>query len=249
MGTVYLAWQSPAPTRAWYPIGRLDADSSLGPYRFRYVRGAEHARRDAGLAPLVSFPDFHRRYESEDLFPLFRNRILSPEREEFEEYLKALDLTPESADPLEILALTEGRRQTDTFEVFPSIAVDDEGEFRIRFLLHGWRHVPETARKRIDSLHPGTVLRAAIEVDNPATGRAIQLQTKDYHVIGWTPRYLVDDLVRVLVDPGDGKVAASVAKINDSSNPTQRNIIVEMSGRWPEGRTPMAGSDLEDYPS
>lgn len=53
------------------------ADVPARHYVFGYTRGAERAEREAGLRPLESFPDFHRRYESAELFPLFRNRILS----------------------------------------------------------------------------------------------------------------------------------------------------------------------------
>src|SRR5438445_193550 len=106
MKTLFLAWQSPDENRAWFPIGRLDADIDAHRYLFRYTNGALIAQRDAGFRPLLSFPDFHRGYESGELFSLFQNRVLDPARKDFLEYLKFLDLRPEDADPVEILALT-----------------------------------------------------------------------------------------------------------------------------------------------
>ena len=245
MATVFLAWQSPRENRAWYPIGRLDADSSTGPFRFRYVRGAEKACREEGLQPLISFPDFKRHYESEVLFPLFRNRILSPQREEFEEYLQALDLRPEEAGPLEILAISEGRRQTDTFEVFPKISPHEDGSFDCRFFLHGWRHVTLAAQERTNILKSGEELRIAIEMNNPATGLAVQIQTMDYQMLGWTPRYLVIDLVRAIGDAFK-EITARVVKVNPAPAPSQQRVLIEISGKWPQQFEPMSNEDLKD---
>ena len=94
MRTLFLAWQDKATSRAWYPIGRLDADIAKSRFKFRYTHGAEMAHKRAGMEPLDSFPDFHKIYESSDLFPLFRNRILGESREDFPDYLKQLDLSP-----------------------------------------------------------------------------------------------------------------------------------------------------------
>jgi hypothetical protein len=241
--TVFLAWQSPTESRAWYPIGRLDAVSAAGPFRFCYVRGAEKARQEAGLQPLISFPDFGRRYESDQLFPLFRNRLLSPEREEFVEYLESLDLRPDEADPLEILAVSEGRRQTDTLEVFPKISVGEDGAFHCRFFLHGWQHVSTAAQRRIDDLSSGAELRVAIEMNNPATGLAVQMQTPDYEMVGWAPRYLVVDLVRAIRESYTD-IRAEVVKVNPSPAPSRQRVLVEMTGKWPSQFEPMSGDDL-----
>src|SRR5687768_16221493 len=140
MSTLFLAWQDAKSSRAWYPIGRLESKSNNGPYRFSYVRGAQKANQESRMAPLEAFPNFHEVYESDELFPLFSNRILHSGRADFEEYLRLLDIDPSTTDPLEILAVSEGRRQTDNLEVFPKIKIDPDGFFRCRFFLHGWRH-------------------------------------------------------------------------------------------------------------
>ncbi|NLV44622.1 MAG: DNA-binding protein [Candidatus Hydrogenedentes bacterium] len=245
MTTLFLAWQDPKESRAWYPIGRLDADASKGLFRFRYVRGAQRAQREAGMTPLISFPDIKKRYESTELFPLFKNRILSPDREEFEDYLRELDLTPDKADPLEILALSEGRRQTDTLEVFPKINVSENGAFRCRFFLHGWRHVCEPSQERINTLMPGEELRVALEMNNPATGLAVQVQTGDYQMVGWTPRYLVLDLARAIGESFKN-IRAAVVKVNPSPAPSQQRVLIEMTGSWPKRYEPMSDEDLAD---
>src|SRR5271170_6043746 len=124
-------------------------------FHFGYTRGAQMAHKQAGLEPLESFPDFKKSYESGELFPLFRNRVLGADRKDFHEYLKWLDLHPDERDPIAILSVTGGERQTDNLEVFPKIERHADGGFRCRFFLHGWRHVNETAQQRLLQLKAG----------------------------------------------------------------------------------------------
>ena len=121
MKTLFVAWQTPKPSRAWFPIGRLDADTEHHDYVFRYTQGAINAHTAAGFEPLLSFPKFDQRYESSELFPLFQNRVMGSRRKDFGDYLMWLDLDEANYDPIEVLGLTGGERQTDSLEVFPRV--------------------------------------------------------------------------------------------------------------------------------
>ena len=241
MSTLFVAWQAPSPTRAWFPIGRLDASSDRRDYVFRYTNGALRAHERAGFEPLVAFPDFARRYESSALFPLFKNRILEPNRKDFAEYLDWLDLDPVHADPIEILGLTGGERQTDSLEVFPRIEKRSDGTVCCRFFLHGLRHVPMASRERVELLVVNDALRVAIEVNNPATGYAVQIQTSDGHMIGWAPRYLVDDLRAALLE--HSTISAHVRRINRLGAPYARRVMVEIQGGVPASFEPMTSDE------
>ncbi|UXH78498.1 hypothetical protein [Roseateles amylovorans] len=239
MNTLFVAWQAPEPTRAWFPIGRLDADPH--DYVFRYTRGVLKARQQAGFEALVSFPDLQRRYEAVELFPLFKNRVLDPNRKDFAEYLHWLDLDPGQADPIEILGITGGERQTDSLEVFPQLKKVHDGTVTARFFLHGLRHVSEAAQLRAKRLQPGEALQVAIEVNNPATGHAIQLQTADGHLIGWAPRYLIDDLRIPLLERPSAH--ACVRRINEAGAPFSRRVLVELTCGVPAAFEPMTSND------
>jgi len=241
MSTLFIAWQAPSPTRAWFPIGRLDASTDRHDYVFQYTKGALHAQKRAGFAPLVAFPEFSRRYEAKELFPLFKNRVLEPNRKDFAEYLNWLDLDPAHADPIEILGLTGGERQTDSLEVFPQVKKSADGTISCRFFLHGLRHVPPAAQMRAELLTEGEELQVAIEVNNPATGYAVQLQTKDCHLIGWAPRYLVDDLRAALLERAT--IKATVRKINRLGAPFARRVLIELQGGVPLGFEPMTSDE------
>lgn len=240
--TLFLAWQDKRLTRGWFPVGRLDVLGDKGPYRFRYIKGAERARHEAGFDMLMDFPDWSRTYESSVLFPLFMNRIIPAGRRDFPEYLRMLDLS-EGAEPADILEVDGGYRATDSFEVFPRIERAPDGAFRSRFFLHGWRHVNAAALERIDRLEPGEKLFVTIELTNPASQVAVQIQTEDYHMIGWAPRYLVGDLVHAIAQ-SPGEYGARVVRINPAPAPSKQRLLVELSGRWPDYE-PMVRGDFE----
>ena len=239
--TLFLAWQDKAQTRLWFPVGRLDANYEGPSYCFRYTGGAKRAKQEAGFPLLMEFPDMHEAYQSPELFPVFQNRVMNRTRPDFVDYLRYLNL-PDGADPIEILWVNGGSRVTDTYEVFPKLVKQEDGSFTCRFFLHGWRHVSQSAQDRLDELNQGEKLYMTLELDNPATGLAVQIQTTDYHMIGWTPRYLVNDLAKAMTNAPD-KYKAKVVKINPQPAPSRQRVLIEMTGNW--GRhEPMIGEDF-----
>src|SRR5437667_10297479 len=116
MRTLFLAWQHPE-SRAWYPVGKLTHDGAE--YQFVYTKGAQLANAQVGFQPLRTFPSFGDIYESDQLFPLFSNRLLSRSRPDFPDFVSWLNLPETEDDPVIILARSGGRRETDQLEVFP----------------------------------------------------------------------------------------------------------------------------------
>ncbi len=239
--TLFLAWQDRKPSKAWYPVGQLDADVEQSCYRFRYIGGAKRAQEEVGFLPLIDFPDLEGDYQSAELFALFQNRVMNPARPDFADYLQRLDLT-EEADPIEILSTNGGERVTDAYEVFPKIERDSSGTFSCRYFLHGWRHISDAARERIDRLEQGEELYVTVELTNPATGLALQMQTTDYCMIGWAPRYLVADLVAAMAE-GPGSCGARVVRINRETVLAKQRVLIEMGGCW-NRHEPMNSGDF-----
>lgn len=248
MKSLFLAWQAPKDShrsRAWFPIGRLDAESDgqeMTSFRFRYTGGAKRAHEEVGFEPLVSFPQFHEDYRSEKLFPLFHNRVLSPKRADFPEYIDWLGLTREQADPISILSVSGGTRVTDNLQTFPKIEAAADGSFTMRFFAHGLRHLTDASRERARQLQPGEKLRVMVEVNNPATRLAVTLHSDDYVMVGWAPRYLVEDLVKCI--PRAPEIETTVVKVNHLHAPLNQSILVEYSGRTPENHGLMSSADF-----
>lgn len=246
MKSLFLAWQAPTDSissRAWFPVGRLDAEIDRPHYRFRYTKGALEAHAAVGFEPLLAFPDFNRNYESDVLFPLFENRVLSSKRTDFPEYIKWLDLDKGHADPITILSVSGGERLTDSLEVFPKVTADEQGNFHVRFFLHGLRHLSSSARDRADRLTVGEALQILVEINNPVTRVAVTLLTEDYHMIGWAPRYLVSDIINCV--PNAPTVSAHVARINDDAAPLNQRILIDYSGKTTKGMQPMSTPDFK----
>lgn len=241
--TLFIAWKDTAKTRAWFPVGRLDADLPGNQYRFRYVKGAKEAEV-YGFKALDSFPDLHGDYRASELFPLFANRLQNPSRPSFREYLQRLDVTydpPEAFDSIamDLLAVSEGQRATDSLEVFPKVERGPDGTFAMKFFLHGWRHIHPYAEERIGKLQAGEALGVSLETTNPVTRFALQIQTQDNVIIGWVPRYLVDDLVHITFE--GCPVEASVTRLNPPPAPPGQRVMICFRGCWPQGYSPMNG--------
>jgi hypothetical protein len=241
--SLYVAWQTPSKSRAWFPIGRLDADVSNGEFEFAYTLGAVEAREKGEFSPLLAFPDMTQRYASSELFPLFKNRVLDPKRRDFAEYVGWLALDANHRDPIEILSLTGGERQTDSLEVFPKLEKADDNTFRCRFFLHGGRYTRSESQMRLLELVEGEQLHVAVELTNPATRLAVQLQTLDYAHLGWAPRYLVEDICQA-VSGGSCEISAKVVRLNAEEAPENRRLLVELAGCFKDDYEPMSSASF-----
>ena len=239
--TLFLAWQDTENSKRWYPVGRLDADAEKRRYSFRYTGGAQCVAGMIGRPPVRDFPHLDKAYQSEELFPLFQNRVMNPRRPDFARRLEYMDL-PEHANGLDMLALNLGVRVTDAYEVFPKLARGDDGGFVCRFFLHGGKHTGPAAQERVGSLAAGEELRAAVELNNPLGELALQLQSADYQLLGWAPRYLAPDLAQA---EAPGALEARVVRVNPPPVPSEQRVLVELRGRWPENYEPMSGEDYQ----
>ena len=238
----------------WSPVGRLEHLDDL--YRFVYTNGAKTLE---GFKPFSGMENLESVYESDELFPLFANRLPSPSRPEYEAYLAWGGFDPSAElDPLDLLGVTRGLRQTDMLEVFPCPVRDESGKYLSKFFLHGVRWMHPAAHEKIAQLKEGDELRLLFEVDNPADEYAVQLQTTDIQErlpLGYVPRYLARD-VRTLCDEcGAGVTKVRVEKVNMGA-PMQQRVLCSMSSCWPEGFSPCSddvfqsiGSDALTHPT
>ncbi|MBL4770749.1 MAG: hypothetical protein JKY61_06330 [Planctomycetes bacterium] len=243
--TLFLAWQN-KEARKWYPIGRMEHRASSGIYRFQYIRGAVDASENAGFKPLFEFPDLYEQYESTELFPLLQTRLFPKSRGDFHTHLEQLDLT-EDAEAFDILEVDGGYRATDSFHVFPLLKGQDKQSFTCRFFLHGFRHITDSAQKRIGKLNAGEELGLAMELANPETTIGIQIQSKDYEMLGWAPRYLRNDLQAAICNKPE-QIRAHVVRLNPEPAPIKQRLLVAIQGAWPDGHVPMSTPRFDPLP-
>lgn len=244
---LFVAWRSgDANQESWGPIGRLEFDGRL--FRFWYTQGA---RNQPGFRPFAGMGDLNEVYESEALFPLFANRLLSPNRPEYEAFLMWGGFDPNNPpDPISILGVTEGIRQTDSIEVFPCPTPDPEGCYISKFFLHGVHWVPAAALDRISKLQPEERLSLMADFGNEYDRNAMAVRTSDRcdrFLIGYVPRYLAHDVRQLCVTCEPDFIRLFVARVNRDA-PLQQRVLCRMHACWPTEFQPCSGADYEPIP-
>ena len=234
--TLFVGWQDPAGN-AWFPVGRLDVDLGKPWFRFRHVKGAERARSTGRFDLVPGFPELRGDYGASALFPVFRNRVLSPRRPG----LRGVsgDPGPESGSGThEALWVDGGRRMTDRLDVFPELVKEADGSFVCRFF------PADMDDRRADGLlKPGHRLRLA--VDDRDRGERSGGSRPDLSI-----SVLLDGYPLLCGRPDGemlesrGTYEATVVRVNPAPHPWCLSVLVEMRSRW-DNHEPMSSEGFE----
>lgn len=231
-----VTWQHPAD-RNIEPVGFLDYDGEH--YRFGYIR---HALSVKDFRPLLGFRDLHRAYSSEELFPLFAQRVMDPRRPDYQRYVERLGLGEEEAGPWEQIERSQGRRQGDTIQLLPQPATDGE-TLTCLFLVNGVRHVPEgplvldgrqieVTRDQVEDalarLRPGDALQLAREPQNKANPLALMVMAPAATPVGWVPNLMVEDMHQLMAR---ADVSVTTAHVNGPDAPWHLRLLVRLTAR------------------
>lgn len=241
---LFVAWRSGDGDQGyWCPVGRLEHVEGL--YRFVYTRGA---KKRPGVRGFTGMEDLNEVYESESLFPLFSNRLLGRSRPEYDAFLRWGGF-PSGAnpDPIAILAVSEGSRQTDSLEVFPCPAPTSDGRLSHVFFLHGVRWISPEGRARIGELQAGDRLQLSREPGNVHDRDAVAVftaETPDGIKIGYVPRYLARDASTLLHMVDSEDLHVQVDRINRDA-PLQFRVLCRIQAPWPVGFRPCSGVEFE----
>jgi len=194
-------------------------------------------------------PDLEQVYLSDDLFPLFANRLLARSRPEYQAYLSWSGFERGQApDPIAILGVTAGRRATDQVEVFPCPARGKDGRYQCDFFVHGVRWSAPIALELITTLKPSDALALSHEPDNRQEANAVAVLTAatlDGQHIGDVPRYLCADVLALQALAGTERVSLCVRRVN-SDAPLQHRLLCRLSSPWPDSFEPCSGDEHTD---
>jgi len=240
MNTLFLAWQDQAGTRRWFVIGRLDRTGEG--YQFQYVNQV-HTALSHGFQLLPEFEFLEDKYQSNRLFPLFENRLLSRARPDYAEFLDRLALSAQDDDPMNVLARTEGLRTTDSFEVFPKPEPDPDGNYHLVFFARGVRHLPSETEEFIQSLHPGDRLDIIPDTGSEFDCNAL-LMCGDGTKVGWVPRYLCPDVKRLESDAPQ-TLDVRVERVNPAPAPVQQRLLCSLTAPWPSSWEPFSDEEFQ----
>jgi HIRAN domain len=225
-----------------HPVARLSVrrSSSDNKYEFRYLQAVCNL---SGFSPFLAFPDIHRRYESETLFPFFQNRVLGVNRPEYPKMLESLDLSTQ-AEPFEVLARSGGLRQTDQIELFPEPTRDPKtGHAICRFFVRGVRYLPEAA-ENILRLDPLAELKLIPEPTNANDSEAIRITTNSGIPLGYVPRYLTAYIAEATRTCEPNSTKLRVVKIGDPALGFHTRLMAEYTCCWLDVDWPFSRPDF-----
>lgn len=242
---LYAAWRN--PDGLIRPVGVLTQQETSGGrlYRFVYLKAAEQF---SGFESLPGLPELRRVYESETLFPVFRNRLMPRSRPDYGDFVQRLALDTET-DPFEVLIRSEGWRATDRIEVFAHPEREADGALTTLFFVRGVRHL-DGASEAVSVVRVGDTLELADEPGNPVNPRAILVNSRTGQQVGWVPDCLLD-MVHELRSRTDVQITAE--HVNPDTSPPHMRLLCWLRAPWPEGYEPFSEPEytpivkVEDY--
>lgn len=212
-------------------------------YEFGYLEGVRRALT-LGFEPFLAFPHLHKRHRGPQLFPFFRDRIMPSTRPDYVDHVEALGLSVQTADVVDLLGRSEGRRLTDRLETVLAAERDPRtGRYVTRCLLRGVKHTPG-GEAAIAGLWAGTELRAELEPHNERNPRARTL-SHEGKVVGYVADYLLSDL-----DALEAAGAAPrfvVERINPPPHSSRHRVLLRVDSAWPEGFEAFGGPVFAPY--
>jgi hypothetical protein len=222
--SVYLAWQAP-DTREWHVVGMLRQRQQE--YTFNYTVGAQASSK---FIPFSGMEDVEKTYVSTDLFPLFKNRLLSKRRPEYPRFIEWLGLANEDVSPINVLGRSGALRGTDHLQMFKRIEIKNDGSFEHIFFAHGLSHLPASASERVSNLTKGEQLYLCLDCQNPFDGNAVLiLANNPAEIVGYCPRYIAKYINEFL--RSDSSSVTIYVEALSKNAPSNYRLMCQLKGK------------------
>jgi hypothetical protein len=175
-----------------------------------------------------------KRYISDELFPIFKNRLPSRRRDDFGKMAEWLNLkgTEDEFELLSGFGLIPGG---DSFLVYPEPEVVS-GTYRLEFFIHGIRNMSPNSMESFSKVKTGERLLPLLDVQNPADENAVAFRPVDLPVlIGYVPSFYAADLRELLSQPRlAARAQLSVIRPNEDA-PYQLRLLCRFECPVPHG--------------
>lgn len=225
---LFLAWRNPG-NRSWLPIGILEYKNDM--YYFQYTKGA----KVQNFQTFGQMTDLNKTYTSDVLFPLFKNRLLSKSRPEYEDFLNWLDINSKEGNDLLELARSGGIRATDELQLFPMPEKNKDGEYEALFFAHGLSHISKNYMERLSQLVKGEKLLLLKDIQNTFDPSALVLRSvhDPVELLGFCPAFFIQDFNKLIDINGSTNVNIFVQKVNMDA-PSQLKLLCKYVTKWPD---------------
>ena len=224
LNSVYLAWQAP-DTKTWYVVGLLTEHEDY--YTFSYTKGALKSEK---FIPFSGMKDLDKMYVSDELFPLFKNRLLSEKRPEYPRFIEWLDLGSDEVSPIEVLGRSGGLRGTDKLQMFNRVEIENDGYFEHVFFAHVLGYLSQSAKDRVSGLQKNEKLLLCLDCQNSYDGNAVIIRAENpAEILGYCPSYLAKDISSFLKK---NRVNLNISVESFSENaPDHYKLLCKLSGK------------------
>jgi hypothetical protein len=227
VSSLYVAWQDPT-SRQWHTIARLQRANSGFELLFTH-----------GIKRLHSIPsdlfglDINKRYHSDELMPLFRNRLPSRSRPDFLKMAEWLNLSGSESefDTLARFGLIPG---TDSILMYlePTITA---AQYEFEFFVHGIRHMHKEALLICEKLRTGDRLLPLLDLQNPYDPNAVALRIPESPILlGYVPTFYAADVKQLLTNQKVSNTAAITVVRNNGDAPAQLRLLCKFRSSVPQ---------------
>lgn len=206
-------------TREWIPVAKLEKND--GKYILSYTQGANKYPTFTGFGRMN---DLGKIYSSVDIFPFFKNRLISKSRPDYKNYISWLGLEDDDSDEMKLLSISSGSRATDSYEIVaPPEKINDS--LLLKFFVRGISHLPKEVIKLLENLKIDQKLFLMADYQNSHDPSAIALRSDDPKImIGYIPKYYCKSLDRIRKSDSNLDISISVIK-NNPDAPLSMKIL------------------------
>lgn len=240
MKSVYVMWQDSTDSRMWHPVAKL-TQQDKSKFVLNYTKGANHSN----FSFFPSMLDTTQNYVSDRLFSFFRNRLIPESRPEHDSMFEWSNLSVDSKDYLELLAISGGERKTDHFRIV-NVPKNEDGFYRIKFFISSINYLSDDEKLNVKLLQVNDFLKYQFDTNNQIDSNATILLKDEDKRVGYLPHYLCKDLKNLSNFVRDSDIEISVLKVNPDA-PSQFKILCELKAPWPEGFEAFNDDEYEAY--
>lgn len=120
--------------------------------------------------------------------------------------------------------------------------------YETSFFIHGLSHMSKVSAERAEQLLPGERLLLMSDFQNPHDPEALALRTAEKHtgdlrILGYCPRYLRGDLLRLM--KRDNPPSVIVERVNHPPAPVQFRVLCRLRMKWEAGFEPFSDSEYQ----
>jgi len=234
--SLYVAWQDQT-TRRWQTVARLGRTGAG--YELVFTKGVSRMR--AIPSDLLRM-DVTKRYTSDQLFPIFKNRLPSRNRGDFNKMAEWLNLKGDE-DEFTLLSKFGLIPGTDSLLVYPEPEHDCD-IYRIEFFVHGIRRMHPDGMTWCQGMKSGDRLLPVLDVQNPVDENAVAIRPTDLTVlIGYLPSFYAADVRELLSQPNfAAKARLNLIRLNEDA-PSQLGLLCRFECPVPPGFSALKSED------